>query len=135
MTVSSDAHLAFKRGGEVLKPRLLMLIVTLACSTLMPGASWASRAPTRSERQALLWLVGNPYPHGWAHRIVRISTVDRRWGAVFIGANRGHHSQVQPDVASAYRLKSGRWVIHQTGNGGGCRMPKPVVRDLTLACY
>ncbi len=37
--------------------------------------------------------------------MVRISSVDSKLAAVYVMANRGHHNQVQPDIASMYRTK------------------------------
>lgn len=107
----------------------------VAVSLLAVSPAVASRPPTNAERSAILRAAGtNPYPSGWAHRTVRISTVSSRWAAVHIVANRGHQTQVQNDVASMYRTKHHGWVTHQVGNGGGCGVPAAVVHDLGLAC-
>jgi hypothetical protein len=109
-----------------------MAVAALSCAS----SSIASRASKPSENTAILRAApGNPYPRGWAHRTVRVSTVDAKWAFVYITANRGHQNQVQPDVASMYHTTRHGWVVHQDGNGGGCRMPKPIERDLHLACY
>jgi hypothetical protein len=113
-----------------------IVVVSMLLTVVAASSSLASRRPTRKENRAILRAApANPYPAGYAHRFVRISTVDSRWAAVHIVASRGHHNQVQPDVASMYHLKRGAWVVHQEGNGGGCRMPSAVSRDLRLACY
>ena len=107
-------------GGRIVWCRRMLVPAMLVSLALAP-VSRASRRPTHSERRVILRAgPGNPYPAGWARRYVRVSTVNARWAAVYIVANRGHRSQVQPDVASMYRLKSGRWVVHEAGNGGGC---------------
>lgn len=111
-----------------------ILVFTLGGLAVTPVA-FARRHATRGERRAMLALVGNPWPRGWAYRVVWVSTVDSRWAEVEILPMRGHAHQVQQDVGSTYRLRSGRWVMHQAGNGGGCHMPARVRRDLRLACY
>jgi hypothetical protein len=119
--------------------RLKSVVVSLCVlcfGTELAAASLASRAPTRFERRAILRAApGNPYPRGWAYRTVRVSTVSSHWAAVHIVANRGHENQVQPDVASMYRTRHGGWIVHQSGNGGGCGVPRGVKADLHLACY
>lgn len=119
-----------------MKRRATAAAALMGCLALiLAPAAGASRPPTRAERRAILKLVPNPYPRGLAHRVVRISTVNSRWGAVYIRPNRGHFHQVQPDVGSVYKMRSGRWILHQGGNGGGCRMSAAVRADLHLACY
>jgi len=115
-----------------------LLGIPLAAGVLLatPALSEASRAPTAAQRKAILQAgPGNPYPPGWAHLKVRVSTVDSRWAAIYILANPGHKNQVQPDVASVFHSKHRGWVDHQNGNGGGCGVPSQVKRDLSLACY
>lgn len=88
-----------------------------------------------SEKAAILSAApGGSYPPGWAHLTVRVSTIDPRWAAVFIEPNPGYERQVQPDVASMYHTDRG-WVVHQTGNGGGCGVPAGVRAELQLNCY
>jgi hypothetical protein len=115
--------------------RTFVIVLTCLFALWSATSTFASRAPTAAERGAILKLIQNPYPKGWARRSVRISTADSRWAAVSIIANNGHASQVQDDVGTVYRLANGRWVVHQKGNGGGCRVPASVVHDLRLACY
>jgi hypothetical protein len=127
-------------AGITVRPSLKVAataaLLLVAVSTLALAApSVASRAPTPSEREAILQAApGNPYPTGWAHRSVRVSSVDSKWAAVFITANPGHHTRVQPDFASMYHTKHHGWVVHQLGNGGGCRMPAKIRIDLRLFC-
>jgi hypothetical protein len=116
-------------------PTGVLLLVSVAVLTIAP-ASVASRPPTHSEKRAILRAApSSPYPKGWASLTVRVSTVDSRWAAVYISANRGHQHQVQPDAASIYHTRRHGWVTHETGNGGGCGVPVRVSRDLHLACY
>jgi hypothetical protein len=108
----------------------------LGLSLTVAPASVASRRATGAEARAILRVApGNPYPPGWAHLTVRVSTVDSRWAAVHVLPNRGHTHQVQADVASMYHTRRHGWVVHQVGNGGGCGVPSRVRRDLHLACY
>ena len=116
--------------------KALVVSLCVFCFGTLAVTAFASRAPTSFERRAILRAApANPYPAGWAHRTVRVSTVNRRWAAVEIVADPGHTGQVQPDVASMYRTRSGRWIVHQPGNGGGCGVPRRVKEDLHLACY
>lgn len=112
------------------------IIIQSHTSTVTVSKSTASSAGSRSGTQAAVLSAapGNPYPKGWAKLTVRVSTVDPGWAAVYITANPGHEHQVQPDVASLHRTDQG-WKLHQSGNGGGCKVPLPVVRELKLACY
>lgn len=108
----------------------------IALSMLVVSSALAFRPPTKSERTAILRAApGNPYPSGEARRTIRVSTVSARWAAVYITATRGHRDRVQSDVASMFHTKHHGWVVHEEGNGGGCGVPRPVVRDLGLACY
>ncbi len=112
------------------------LTAAVALVLLAVSPALASRPPTKSERMAILREApGNPYPTGVARRTIRVSTVSARWAAVHVTATRGHQHQVQADVASMFHTKQHGWVVHEEGNGGGCRVPRGVVRDLKLACY
>jgi hypothetical protein len=116
--------------------RAAALAVVAGVGLTLAPTSVASRAPTPSEKKAILRAApSNPYPKGGAARKVRVSTVDSRWAAVYITANPGHHNQVQPDVASTYHTRHHGWVLHQEGNGGGCGVPARVRNDLHLNCY
>src|ERR1700737_1638074 len=113
--------------------RRLTILLSAAILLSTPAFSVASRAPTAAERKAILQAgPGNPYPHGWAHLKVRVSTVNSRWAAIYILAHPGHENKVQPDVASVYRTKRRGWVDHLERDGGGSRGPRRGRPDLSL---
>lgn len=116
-----------------------VLSVCLLVSALVAPAADARRKPTKRERTAILRALHEragcfAYPAGTCHEVVRVATVRMGWSAVYIRPTRGNESAVQSDVASLKR-RNGRWRVHQLGNGGGCGVPRAVVRDLKLACY
>lgn len=115
--------------------RVTLVLATGLIALVVVSTALASRPATPSERVAILRAAPkSPYPPGYARLTVKVSTVSSAWAAVYIRARRGHANQVQPDVVSLQR-QGGRWAVHQQGNGGGCRMPARVKRDLRLACY
>ena len=121
------------RGG------IWVLSVCLLAGALVAPAADARRKPTKRERTAILAALHKRascsiYPAGSCQEVVRVSTARKGWSAVYIGPKPGHDGEVQPDLASLKR-RNGRWRVYQLGNGGGCGVPRAVVRDLKLACY
>jgi hypothetical protein len=116
-----------------------VLSLCLLVGALVPPTADARRKPTKRERTAILRALHEhagcfAYPAGTCHEVVRVSTARKAWSAVYIRPARDNENAVQSDVASLKR-RNGRWQVHQLGNGGGCSVPRAVVRDLKLACY
>jgi hypothetical protein len=125
--------------GTVRRATIATLAVALIVSAGTVTAD-ARRLPTKAERAAIMRGAdvrdyGGSYPDGSYYYTVRVATAARGWAAVRILPTRAGRGLVQPDVISARRTGAGLWKRHQVGNGGGCRMPERVRRDLGLYCY
>lgn len=118
--------------------RLVALGVLAFSLLITPGAD-ARRRATPSERAAIIKAAHGRisckgYPAGSCVVKVRVSTARRGWAAAYVRPVQPGSNTVQSDVAS-FRRVNGRWRLHQVGNGGGCSVPRSVVKDLALACY
>jgi uncharacterized membrane protein len=103
------------------------------------GVSHASRNPTDAEKRGIVHVLDvkgqncDIYPAGSCRVRIKVSSENQSWAAAYILPTPGHEGTVQGDIVSLVR-KHHRWRVHQVGNGGGCDVPSPVVRDLHLFC-
>jgi hypothetical protein len=116
---------------------LRMALVTLVVVALTSSAAFAVRPARPAERAAIKAAIrSSPMtrvvpPSAYRIRRVRISTVDRRFGAArIVGVERW----VQ-DANALVRRRRGRWRLVDLSNGGGCKAPAAVRADLGLPCY
>lgn len=109
----------------------LMVVMVLGLGAFESSASRKPKSPEREKiERALRGKFDCSLVAGKCTRKIRVSTKRQTWAAAYIKGSK----TVQGDVASL-KKKKGRWRIHQIGNGGGCDVPKKVVKDLNLACY
>jgi hypothetical protein len=124
-----------------MRARLTLLIV-LALALIATGNASAARAPRNGEGAAIYAalraanLTCSRYPAGSCKIGYRVSTVNGRWAAVRIRPTVNGESNVNPQTISLHRVhkKKGRWAVMDTGNGGGCSVPKRPRFDLGLIC-
>jgi hypothetical protein len=115
----------------------------LACACLLPATpAGASRPPRHAESIAIFAalqaanLTCSRYPVGSCQLNFRTSTVNVRWAAARIRPTDNGETNVMPQTISLRRLhkRSGRYAVMDTGNGGGCNVPRRPRKDLGLIC-
>jgi hypothetical protein len=112
------------------------------CFLLPAAVADAARAPKRSENNAIFSalqsanLTCSRYPPGSCQLNFRVSTVNGRWAAARIRPAENGESTVMPQTISLRRVhkKTGRYEVMDTGNGGGCSVPRRPRKDLALIC-
>jgi hypothetical protein len=113
------------------------LLATMLLPLALVSTASAVRPAKPGERAAIKRAIRNSpltraVPDS-AYRIrrVRVSTINRRYSAARVV---GTESWVQ-DANALMRKRNGRWRLLDLSNGGGCRAPVEVARDLDLPCY
>jgi hypothetical protein len=122
--------------------RMTTAVLVCLCCLLPAAVADASRAPKRSETGAIFSalqtanLTCSRYPLGTCQLNFRVSTVNRRWAAARIRPTSNGESNVMPQTISLRRVhpKAGRYEVMDTGNGGGCNVPRRPRKDLALIC-
>lgn len=110
-------------------------MVGLSVVLLLAGPALAARAPTRSERRALIHaaVCHTPaYCRGAVVERVRVSTKGP-YAIVVIGARR--RSGYQPNTVLLRHRRRWRDVAVISGQGVPCSVPRSVFVDLQLARY
>jgi hypothetical protein len=106
----------------------------LAVSLVCASSALASRAPTRTERAAI--VAGSPkaaYPASWYRFVVRVSSVNPNWAILHVEPTSGHQAQVQLDFGLMH-LSAHGWQAHGISCGWTRGVPAAVVKDLRVPC-
>jgi hypothetical protein len=119
-------------------PMRRALAVGIAVALLFPaGTAHADRKPSDREKQKITRAFDRAgfscdifVEASRCTRRIRVSTVNERYAAGYISGG-----QFVQSGAASVRRKNHRWHVVQVGNGGGCDLPKPVMRDLRLECF
>lgn len=123
--------------------RSKLIIGLVVLPLLAPALSAeASRKPKPSESAAIFTalqaenLTCARYQPGTCKIAFRISDANSRWASARIRADENGENTVLPQTISLHRphSKSRRWEVIDTGDGGGCSVPKRPRRDLNLIC-
>lgn len=111
----------------------LLAATAVVCLVSAPAAI-ASRAPTRSERAAIVAVSPKAaYPAGWYRFVVRVSTANPSWAIVNVEPSTGHEAQVQLDFGLLRRWGH-RWHAYGISCGWTKNVPAAVVKDLRVSC-
>jgi hypothetical protein len=114
--------------------RLGLSAATIVVCLLCASTALASRAPTRSERAALLAVSPKAaYPGSWYRFVVRVSSVNSSWAIIHVEPTIGHESQVQLDFG-LFRKGAHGWHGYGISCGWTKKVPGAVVKDLRVPC-
>jgi hypothetical protein len=114
--------------------RVGLAAAALAVSLVCASSALASRAPTRSERSAIVSASPRAaYPASWYRLAVRVSSATPSWAIIHVEPTAGHEAQVQLDFGLLHRTAH-RWHAHGISCGWTKNVPVAVVKDLQVPC-
>jgi hypothetical protein len=116
-----------------------LLLSILVVAVLTTPAAWAWRAPTFNEKYRILNALPRFYHQACIRYSIRISSVDRRFGAVFFRFVRPTAKGCNPFDGQVLvkRVTTVRWQKIGEGSEWSCRLkgvPVRVVKDLFGGC-
>lgn len=120
--------------------KVALALLTLAAFGVLVAPALSSRAPTKSERKAIIHAFKTTHKAGLnqvaSHfnvTAIRVSTVDSHWSKANLVAKKKYRSTFQNGYGVAKRGAHG-WRVKDVGSSGvGCGIvPKKVFKDLKL---